>query len=197
MSVDHTENSIREIMYYHFIGDISHIDFTPIDKKPGFGENVDNVVKSAFIHFTDPWYCTDGLYRFQTRNYKGNIKFWDTISKGEPYKIQVSQNEYWICLKNKNPVKRTMMNIHQVVENGRYLEILIEDQNKKIEELEKKLEFTENNLYQLLAGVFHKSEQYNYSKRLEEEFEKILTFKNIDNEEQDSELLKRKYLKNK
>jgi hypothetical protein len=164
MSVHHTETSIREIMYYHFIGNISHIDFTPINKKPGFGENVDQVVKSAFVHFTDPCYCMDNVYRFEKRNYRGNTKFWQTINDGEPYKIQVSQNEYWICLKNKNPVKRTMMNIHQVVENGRYLEKIIEDQAKKIEELES----VQNNLYQLLAGIFHKSEQYQYSNRLEE-----------------------------
>jgi hypothetical protein len=32
------------------------------------------------------------------------------------------------------------MNIHQVVENGRYLENLLQEQAKKIEELERKLE---------------------------------------------------------
>ena len=68
-----------------------------------------------------------------------------------------------------------MMNIHQVVENGRHLETKIEEQEKKIEEQEKKIEeqetkienlerkFGETNvvLYQLLGLLFNQSEKNN------------------------------------
>jgi hypothetical protein len=154
MSVDYDEESIRKIMSYYRIGTISHIDFTPINKKPGFRENFDQVVKSAFIHFSDPWLCSDLIYRFQTINHNGNYNFWDIIATGKPYKIQVSETEYWLCLKNKNPVQRTMMNIHQVVENGRHLEKLVEEQADKIKELERKLEVTHDVVYQLVGGLF-------------------------------------------
>lgn len=150
MSVDYTEEFIRHIMEFYKIGQVSHVDFTPINKKPGFGENVDQVVKSAFVHFWEHWFCTDKLYQFQD---SGNSGFWQTIASGKPYKLHVSQTEYWIFLKNKNPVQRTMMNIHQVVENGRHLEGLIEAQAKtiheqaeRIEALEKKLQILENDL---------------------------------------------------
>lgn len=139
MSVDHTEESVAYYMAQYGIGTVSHVDFTPINKKPGFGENVNEVVKSAFVHFSDPWFCSDKLYYFQCRTFMGNTKFWEIIASGIGYKLQVSDNEYWLCFKNKNPVQRTMMNIHQVVENGRYLEGLIEAQAKKIAELEDKL----------------------------------------------------------
>lgn len=166
MSIDHNEESIKYYMEYYRIGDVSHVDFTPINKKPGFGENVDQVVKSAFIHFSDPWFCSDKFYHFQSRTFMGNETFWDTIASGQPYKLQVSPSEYWLCLKNKNPIQRSMMNIHQVVENGRHLEGLIEAQAKtieqqanKIEALERKLEGTYNVVYQLIGGLFHHSDQ--------------------------------------
>ena len=163
---EHTEESITYYMAHYNIGTVSHIDFTPINKKPGFKENVKEVVKSAFVHFSDPWFCSDKLYYFQSRTYMGNTKFWETIASGIGYKLQVSDNEYWLCFKNKNPVQRTMMNIHQVVENGRHLEGLIEAQAKtiqeqaeKIEALERKLEGTHNVVYQLLGGLFHQRHQ--------------------------------------
>lgn len=120
----HNEEYIRHVMEFYSIGHVEYIDFTPINKKPGFYENVDEDFKAAFIHFKD--------------YYSNNI--WNTISAGESYKIQITENEYWLCLKNKNPIQRTMMNIHQVVENGRHLERLIEAQAKKIEELENKFQ---------------------------------------------------------
>lgn len=149
MSIVHNEEAVRHIMESMRIGKVSHIDFTPINKKPGFGENVDGVVKSAFVHFSDATL----------------ISFWHEISWDRPYKIQVREREYWICLKNKNPVKRTLMNIHQVVENGRHLENLIEEQGKKIQEQQEIIEKLSNKLgdvqkvvYQLLGGLFDETQ---------------------------------------
>lgn len=154
MSIDYDENSIRNIMEYCCIGTVSHIDFTPIDKKPGFGENVDKVVKSAFIHFSDPCFCGDKLNGFQFRRHIKNDTFWSTIASNRSFKLQVSSTEYWICLKNRNPVQRTMMNIHQVVENGRHLENLIKEQNKQIQHLEQKIENMDAVMRQLIGGLF-------------------------------------------
>jgi hypothetical protein len=84
---------------------------------------------SAFIHFSSTYYL------------------FENIKNGTVWRIPINDNEYWICLLNRNPVPRTYMNIHQVVENGRYLENLIQEQSKmiseqayKIKELEKKME---------------------------------------------------------
>ena len=155
MSTAHCEHSIRQIMSTYSIGTVDYIDFTQINKKPGFGENVDQVVMSAFVHFSQP-VSYDKL----------NYKFWGTITQDQPYKLQVTPTEYWICLRNKNPVQRTYMNIHQVVENGRYLENLIEEQSKVIKSLreivdkqEKKISGIDQVIYQLLGGLFNSSTQ--------------------------------------
>jgi hypothetical protein len=153
MSVSHNEASIRDIMYQSQIGEVSYIDFTPINKKPGFVEIYEEQYMSAFVHFSKPWLKT-------------NAYFWDTIAADKPHKLQVTTREYWLCLKNKNPVQRTMMNIHQVVDNGRHLEKLIEEQSnqireqaKKIDELEEKIQGTYGVVYQLIGGLFSQKEQ--------------------------------------
>lgn len=157
ISMEHNSLSIDRHMKEHGIGIVSCVDFTPINKKPGFCEKVENV-RSAFVHFKE---------HLNSLIYMKNDGFWETIATGQPYKLQISQCEYWLCLKNNNPIQRTMMNIHQVVENGRHLENLIESQVKtleiqanKIEELEMKFEKINEIVFQLLGGSFHQRDQY-------------------------------------
>jgi len=160
MSTHHTVASIKNIMSLFRIGTVERIDFTPINKKPGFGENVDDVVMSAFIHFSDPLRGDDNCYNYMSDSYLGNNDFWDTISRNQPYKLQIARKEYWICLKNKNPVQRTMMNIHQVVENSRHLENLVEEQNNKIKELEEKMANMDSVIRQFIGGLYcHRTQQ--------------------------------------
>ncbi len=159
MSTVWTEDGVKQIMRKYGIGTVTRIDFTPINKKPGFGEDVDSVVMSAFLHFMDPVLCADGNYYWMTGAPLG--QFWTTIAAGEPYKLQITRDEYWICLKNKNPVKNTLMNIHQVVENGRHLESLVTAQAEEIknlkdtvEELSKKLEGVHKVVHQFVGGLY-------------------------------------------
>jgi hypothetical protein len=148
------------------IGTVERVDFTPINKQPGFGENVDDVVMSAFVHFSDPILGYDNCYNYRSDSYLGINDFWDTISSNQPYKLQIARNEYWICLKNKSPVRYTMMNIHQVVENGRYLENLVQEQNDEIknlreiiEEQQKTIEGIQGVVYQVIGGIYSQSTQ--------------------------------------
>jgi hypothetical protein len=176
MAAHHDEDSISNIMANCRIGTVSHIDFTPVNQKPGFGENIDEYMMSAFVHFSDPMIGSDGNYYYSSDFPIGNENFWNIILySNEHYRLQVSSREYWICLENNNPVQRTMMNIHQVVENGRYLENLIEKQSKIIEvhsntienqyqticELEYKVDGIQQALDQLIAGLFCKEKQTN------------------------------------
>ena len=151
MATYHTEISIKNIMCSFRIGNVVRVDFTQINKKPGFGENVDDVVMSAFVHFSGPLGFDNSTLE--------NIDFWNKISSDQPYRLYINSNEYWICLRNKNPVQYTKMNIHQIVENGRHLENLIKEQQTVIDNLTKKLERTDSIVYQLLGGLFNKSTQ--------------------------------------
>ena len=140
---EHTVQSVTNVMAHFNIGIVQYVDFTPINKKPGFYETFDAKYKSAFIHFVE------------VPGYQINTQFWTLIQEQEQgYKLHISPNEYWICLKNHTPIQRTMMNIHQVVENGRYLEDRIktlEDNNKLLQDNYKTLEDTNKLLQDKLA----------------------------------------------
>jgi hypothetical protein len=153
MSTKWNDEGIKRMMTLFLIGTVSHVDFTPINKKPGFDENVDFEVMSAFVHFSDP-YIINNNYIFQSKNYMGNNSFWSAIENNKSYKLQVMANEYWICLKNTNPVQRTLMNIHQVVENGRHLENLITEQAAEIKNLKETVDGLQDVTNQLLGGLY-------------------------------------------
>ena len=174
MSVHYNELSVANIMFHYRIGTVTRVDFTPINKQPGFGEEGDIVIKSAFVHFSDPILTSDNEYHYRSTTAFSNQPFWDAMNdSGGSYKIKFSSREYWICLKNKNPVQRTMMNIHQVVESGRHVEKLIAEQSqkleeqskklkkqaKKIEDFEEKMEGLHEVIYQLLGGLFNQETQ--------------------------------------
>jgi hypothetical protein len=161
MSTKWTEEGIRGVMQDHRIGMVSRVDFIPINKRPGFGEDVDQIVVSAFVHFYDPYITVDNRHLFQFEMYMGNTEFWEAIESDTPWKLQVLDSEYWICLQNKNPVQRTMMNNHQIVENGRYLESIVTEQAEEIkklketvDELTKKLDGVHKAVYQLVDGLY-------------------------------------------
>ena len=126
---EHSVQSVSNIMSHFNIGIVQHVDFTPINKKPGFYESFDLKYKSAFIHFVD------------VPGYQMNNDFWIALKdQSQGYKLQISHFEYWICLKNHSPIQRTMMNIHQVVENGRYLEDRIAVLEDKLTQLQAKFD---------------------------------------------------------
>lgn len=151
------EESISNIMSAYFIGTVSHVDFASINPKPGFTETIDPLVRAAFVHFSDPHI----IRGFSYKSHYNNVYFWDTIRSDKAYKLTVSSDEYWICLRNKNPTQRTMMNIHQVVENSRHLEKIVTEQSQEIQNLKetvdkltKKLDGVHKTVYYLVGGLY-------------------------------------------
>jgi hypothetical protein len=144
-----TKEQVGEVFENLGFGKISRIDFTPINKKPGFGENVDIVVKSAFIHFSELYETGTIIYYY--------------IQQGEPHKFNPfeTSHEYWLILPANNPIPDTMMNRAQIVENCRLLEKKVEEQDAKIKKLEEKLDGVHSVVYQLLGGLFNQCEQNN------------------------------------
>jgi Asp-tRNA(Asn)/Glu-tRNA(Gln) amidotransferase C subunit len=112
-----------------FIGEVLRVDFTSIDKKPGFKENFNTTFKSAFIHLTIIYNTTLVKTILNSLNNGLGYKFYPQCNK-----------EYWILLKVKNPIIQTWMNNSQIVENCRYLESKLEIQEETIKYLQEKLE---------------------------------------------------------
>lgn len=142
-----TECDIANIFGNFEIGFVSRVDFNAIGKKPGFKEEEENNVRAAFVHI----------------NYFYNSKLGDKVQEAlnqeKEYRLQINNNSYWILLKTITPVKATNMNIHQIVDNCRYLEGIVEQQQKQINELTKLVSNIQSEVYQLLGGLFNQETQ--------------------------------------
>jgi len=84
------------------IGVVKRVDFCAIEGNEEYC--------SAFIHFS---YYMDNQYVCDLLT---------NLEQGDSRKLQVSPTEYWILLKNNNPVPETRLNMHQLAENVRLLE---------------------------------------------------------------------------
>ena len=128
------------------IGNVVRVDFTAINQKPGFVENINAPFKSAFVHFDD-----------------FNESSAAIILRAESYRFYPSYDgrEYWILLSANKPIQQTMMNNSQIVENARFLEAKIAEQAETISKLKDSLEGVKEVVYQLVGGLFNQNKQKN------------------------------------
>lgn len=144
MSNTYDKKQVKSIFKHLNIGNVKRVDFTPINKKPGFIEIYDTQNKSAFIHM-------ELLYPNELTQKILKIVFLQTSG----YKIYPENNNvYWLLLKNNYPIQETMMNKHQIVENCRYLESLVQEQSDIIKNLEDKVNGIQTVVYNLLDGLY-------------------------------------------
>ena len=105
------------------IGGVSRVDFKNIDGNDRF--------QKAFIHM-------DYLYTTEIANAINHNVF----NMGSSFRINpenFNTEVYWILLANKMPVMETKLNIHQIAENARLLELRVAEQNALIASLMEKV----------------------------------------------------------
>jgi uncharacterized coiled-coil protein SlyX len=127
----YTNYTVDDIIYMFrlmYIGDVRRVDFIQLEANDI--TNPLNNYQSAFIHM-------DGFY---LTNVADNIQ--ETVfTHNDHYKLWVGEGEFWWLMKTINPVADTRLNIHQVAENARLLEIKVADQeatiNRQAEQLDR------------------------------------------------------------
>ncbi len=83
MNINHTEFYVKNVFQtIHKFGFVKRIDFTAINKKPGFVENI-GIYKSAFIHF-------ENKNNSQIKHIKN---FWNSIEQGQSYRVEVDNSD--------------------------------------------------------------------------------------------------------
>jgi uncharacterized coiled-coil protein SlyX len=149
MPVSVTEQFIKNVIENSFIGRVRRVDFTPIDKKPGFRENCGSDLKSAFIHFEYHYYN------------EISVDIIDKLTSGGSHRLYLNNGtqEYWILLKATNPVKETMMNNHQIVDNCRFLEDKITEQNFTIQKMSNLIVVMNENIQKMQQIILQSSEK--------------------------------------
>lgn len=158
ISTYYSSVTIRRVMEGQFLKDgnpnfVKRIDIVPLYKKPGFTENHDSCFISAFVYFNMNW-ASSANERFHT--------MMECIKQNQPYTIYIPRlavvysetDEYWICLKNLKPIAPTYMNMHQIVANARYLEHIVEEQAKLIQEQKRKIETLEEQYIQNIRRIY-------------------------------------------
>lgn len=123
MSVQYDEQRVKNVFSSClFIGDVRRVDFVQIEGSTRF--------QKAFVHF-------DRLYD------NGIVKaMLDGVENGSA-RIQpspIDKSFYWIILKNKRAIPETNLNIHQIADNARILQGVVEQQATEIAALQRALE---------------------------------------------------------
>ena len=122
------EAAIVELFNVMGIGSVRRVDFKVIDGNDRF--------QKAFIHMN---------YLYATE-FANAIKY-HVFDTGASFRINpenFNSEVYWILLANKMPVMETKLNIHQIAENARLLELRVAEQNALIATLMEKVAELEN-----------------------------------------------------
>ena len=148
LPVSVTEKQIRDIFLVS-VGDVERVDFIPIDK---------NMVLMKTPMKKD----LNQLLFISNMNMVSTLEFLPTAHQWNFIPEQGNDQYIWLLSPNRNRVPQTMMNTSQIVDNCRYLEDKICDQQYLInvqEDKIRKLE-TEMRRLQLLVADLIKSINY-------------------------------------
>jgi len=161
ISTKYSEEDVINIFYLAYIGDVKRVDFTPIIPKDSTENQVNTKYQSAFVHMN-----------FMYNDNFANKLYTATYVNNTSYKFNLNQHEFWLILKNRNPIPETNLNIHQVVENARLLEEkvlsqekLIQDQQKTIEVQTGQIERIQQTINQLTGICFDHEKEINKQKK--------------------------------
>lgn len=123
-----------------YIGDVRRVDFIQLEANDI--TNPLNNYQSAFIHM-DCFYYTGVADKIQETVFTHN----------DHYKLWVGEGEFWWLMKNLNPVADTHLNIHQVVENARLLEIKVAEQEATIKRQAEQLNRLQSVVDQVVSKI--------------------------------------------
>jgi len=116
---------------------VERVDFVPLtQEKPN--------MHSAFVHCI---YVNELVAKY--------------VEESHSFRLPIPGNKYWILLKNKNPVAATRLNIHQVVENARLLELKVTEQQETIVKQTEQIQRMQETMNIVLARVFDTKSEFN------------------------------------
>ena len=133
---------IINIFWKFFMGIVERVDFVPIMKQPKDPKNEpfeDPNFWQAFI-YVRPGTKWSSIVSDVIEN-TGSYKFYPNQHPHPDPEKQGNTKEYWVILKNKNPVPyaQTHLNIHQLAHNNSLLETKVSEMETKASEVEQEI----------------------------------------------------------
>jgi uncharacterized coiled-coil protein SlyX len=123
ISTGYSEEDIKQIFHQN-VGNVTRVDFAPAKSKPGQKLHSPAIIRSAYVYIS----C---YYRTRLSDNIQRTVF--GLQKG--FRLTVAPSEYWVLLKNRNPIPSCDQNIHQLAERLRIVENLVSSQRNQIETL--------------------------------------------------------------
>jgi hypothetical protein len=131
----HTEERIAYYFAVNCVGKVERVDFV---EHPSHIKGLRGDVKGfqqAFVHFS-PQQKTHEI--LETIEKKGSYLFYPCEKSLKVCSFN-EQNQYWILLKNKNPVPKTELNVNQLAHNQKLLEEREALMVEKMEKMEQRM----------------------------------------------------------
>jgi hypothetical protein len=152
----HTEEIIANYFDLNYVGKVERVDFVEFqnDEKKGY--------QKAFVHFS-PQKKTGEI--MEAIEQKGSYRFYPCERMINVCSFK-EQNEYWILLKNRNPVPKTELNIDQLAHNQKLLE-------EKASRMEEKALQMEEKALQMEEKALQMEEKFT---KMEQQFKAMIEF---------------------
>jgi len=119
----HTEEIIANYFALNCVGKVERVDF--VEFQSGL-KGLQKDFQQAFVHFSPQQKTREIMEAIEQ---KGSYRFY-------PFK---EQNQYWILLKNKNPVPKTELNVNQLAHNQNLMEEREAIMVQKMEKMEQRM----------------------------------------------------------
>ena len=112
----HTEEIIANYFALNSVGKVERVDF--VEFQSGV-KGLQKDFQQAFVHFSPQQKTREIMEAIEQ---KGSYRFYPCEMKERHSCSFKEQNQYWILLKNKNPVPKTELNVNQLAHNQKLME---------------------------------------------------------------------------
>ena len=133
ISKAHTEERIANYFALKCVGNVERVDFV---EHPSHAKGLHSDIKDfhqAFVHFTPDQKTHEIMEAIEQ---KGSYRFYPCDKLICSFK---EQNQYWILLKNNNPVPKTELNVNQLAHNQNLMEEREAQMVEKMEKMEQRM----------------------------------------------------------
>ena len=150
ISKAHTEERIANYFALKCVGNVERVDFV---EHPSHAKGLHSDIKDfhqAFVHFTPDQKTHEIMEAIEQ---KGSYRFYPCDKLICSFK---EQNQYWILLKNKNPVPKTELNVNQLAHNQNLMEereALMVEKMEKMEQRMARMEEREARMVQRMTKM--------------------------------------------
>ena len=159
----HTEEIIANYFALNSVGKVERVDF--VEFQSGEDRAFDATrFQQAFVHFSPQQKTREIMEAIEQ---KGSYRFY-------PFK---EQNQYWILLKNKNPVPKTELNVNQLAHNQNLMEereaLMVQKMEKmfqKMEKMEERQAQMEEREFQMLQKMVKMEDEMKMMIQLNQKF---------------------------